>query len=338
MTSSTRAAIRVAILGASHWHAPRYLEYSRAAGARLVGVSDLDLGVARRVAESVGCTAYPDGEALVSGARPDFVIALPRHDRALDEVAPLLRRGVSLLVEKPLGVSGAQARRLANLAERHGGFVAVCFPNRHLTFWEEIESLRASGKLGTPIDAHFRIINGPPTRYVTYGVPWMLDPARSGGGAFRNLGIHGLDAFLQLAGGPAAVAVRGAAVTNAAYGLPIEECGCAVLQAGDRLVGTVEASYSYASSGGDQEWRLAATGAHVVDRNGTLSVVLADGTSYGRPARPPADVYRRLVEDTFDRFRRGDEPGARLAACADASELLDRCYEMAGVAVNPPAV
>src|SRR5690606_14006527 len=48
---------------------------------------------------------------------------------------------------------------------------------------------------GDPVHAHFRVVNGPPSRYEVMGVPWMLDSAVSGGGCLRNLGIHCVDAF-----------------------------------------------------------------------------------------------------------------------------------------------
>ena len=50
------------------------------------------------------------------------------------------------------------------------------------------------GTFGDLAHATFRIVGGPPARDIADDVPWMLDPAVSGGGALRNLGIRAADA------------------------------------------------------------------------------------------------------------------------------------------------
>src|SRR5207248_1304962 len=113
-------------------------------------------------------------------------------------VPSAMARGVPIVAEKPLGLAAADVDAIADLAESAGAFAAVAFVNRMRAIWDALARL---GPAAGPL-SHLavRIINGPPGRYRSWNSGWMLDPARSGGGALHNLGIHGVDAFLALTG------------------------------------------------------------------------------------------------------------------------------------------
>jgi hypothetical protein len=73
--------------------------------------------------------------------------------------------------------------RRSRTPHRHNRFVAVALVNRIAGVIE------ALGDCGRVAHVYGRIINGHPRRYRDWGVPWMLDPQQSGGGALRNLGV-----------------------------------------------------------------------------------------------------------------------------------------------------
>lgn len=325
--------LRIAIAGISHWHAPRYLEALERHRVTLVGVSDHDTAFAKARGRDLSCPGFADTHDMLAATRPDFAVVLPRHDQARAEIEAVADRRVAALIEKPMGLNAGDAAAAAAAMDRAGVFAASCLPNRHLSFWEAIDTLRGEGKLGRPIHASFRIINGPPQRYRDYGVPWMLDPAISGGGPLRNLGSHGADAAFALAGGD--LAVRGALIANRAHGLAIEDFAAATVASADGFEATLEVGYSFAApEGGDQEWRLAATGAYVVDANGTLTVTTADGATSSARSRRAADCYRMMLDDAIARFTAGRPPVATLGECARAVALLDAIYR-AGRAAPP---
>src|SRR6476659_7695766 len=91
--------IRLAFVGASHWHFlvdARYLDLAGEAGVEIVGLSDDDEAVAQARAEPIGCPWATDPVALVERVKPDFVVALPRPDRAAAQVGALLELGLPL--------------------------------------------------------------------------------------------------------------------------------------------------------------------------------------------------------------------------------------------------
>ncbi len=319
--------LRLAFAGAGHWHFSvdaRYLELARASGAEIVGLSDDDEAIARARAAEAGCDWTINLEELVSSFRPDLVIAMPRPDRAAEQVARLLQLGAPLFSEKPLGRSGAEVWPLVEPAER--GWVSVAFPMRHLPIWGALERLSAAGRLGTVGQVGVRQINGPPGRYREYGVPWMLDPAVAGGGPLRNIGIHLTDVLARLLAGTQRVV--GAARTARMHREPIEDVVAAVLRDEGGTVATLETGYSFAASKpGDGEIRVAATGAYLLQRRDTLRIFPADGPPEVIPMPPDWDMYRELFFDALRRFRAGLPPAVTVRECARANELIDRIYD-----------
>jgi predicted dehydrogenase len=318
--------MRAVIVGVAHWHAPIYAKALAEASVTLAGASDLDPIAGEAAAAQLGLAFDSDAAAMLDRLRPDIAFVLPRHDRAMDEARPVLARRIPFLIEKPMGRTGAQAREVADAARASGVFAAAALANRELAIWTRLAELRAAGRLGTVMHAHFRVVNGPPGRYRDWGVGWMLDPAISGGGALRNLGFHGVDAALALASGRT-LHVRGAAVGHAAYRLPVEEFATALLQVEGGPAITVEAGYSYAAAGGDMEWRIAATGAYLKQTSGRLEIRHADGALEATDMPPPG--YLALVQETLRRLRAGLPPSASLDDCAAAADLIDRIYDTA---------
>jgi predicted dehydrogenase len=323
--------MRTVVTGVSHWHAARYLAGFRKAGAAIVGVEDADPALARRVADDLGCRAYPSVESMLEGAGAELAIVLGEPARMAPAARAALERGLPIVAEKPLGLTAADVGAVAELAERTGAFAAVALVNRMRAIWAVLADL---GPAAGPL-SHLavRIINGPPERYRTWNSGWMLDPARSGGGALHNLGIHGVDAFLALTGAdPEAVRIDGVTLSTRAHREPIEDYGLALLRAPDGLVGVVEAGYVYPSlasgmtRGGDSAVRVAAAAAYLVEADGVLTVTHPDGREETRPSEAS---YEEFCLDTVARLRDGRPPLATPRDCARAVRLLERVYAAA---------
>lgn len=324
--------LNVAIFGITHWHAPRYVQMLTRRGVRFVGATDARPREGASAATSHGVPWFDSSEQLLDRARPDFAVLVPEHDRAVGEISLVAGRGVPMLIEKPMGRNAAEARISAEAVRRAGVFATTCFPNRHLEIWDEYWRLAQDGALGTVIHAHFRTINGPPARYVDYGVPWMLDPQRSGGGALRNLGIHGADAIATVAGARI-LTLAGGRTSSSGYRSTVEDFATGVFASDDGFIATLEAGYSYANmqEGGDYEWRIAATGAYLQETNGRLRVHRAGGTLQERAVRTPAVAYEVMVNAALDAFEAGGPPPAPVEDCVRAVALQDLIY-----AANPP--
>ncbi len=319
---------RLALAGVGHWHAGMHLEAARSAGAEVVAAWDWDSTVAAGFAARHGVVHQPTVAALIA-MKPDLTVVMGRPDQVPALALDCIEADLPIVLEKPAAVSTAALEPLAEAAR--GLFVAVPLPNRCGPIWAEIEALKAAGRLGPVSHAQFRIVNGPPERYRLDGVPWVLDPAIGGGGALRNLGIHGIDAALALAGG-ADLAIVLAAVDRRLHGEAVEEYAIVTLRAPDGMIATVEAGYTYASMapGGDFEWRVSARNAYLLDRGDSCSVAtLDDGRLRDLTPVPPADRYKAFMADTLDRLARGAAPSVGIGDYLQAMRLIDRAYQEA---------
>jgi predicted dehydrogenase len=193
------------------------------------------------------------------------------------------------------------------------------------------ESLRREGRVGTIAHAHFRVVNGPPERYAADGVGWVVDPVIGGGGALRNLGIHGVDAALSLASGK--LSLKSASIGNRVHISPVEDYALLVLEDEAGAVFTVEAGYTFASMqpGGDFEWRIVSANATLIDRGDkATSATLDDGAVINLPVELPATRYRLCMRDTFERLERKMPPTISLDDYVEAMSLIDAAYRKAG--------
>ena len=325
--------LKLAFAGVSHWHFlvdARYLEQARASGAEIVAVSDDDPDLARRHADELGCGWAADPVELVERFKPDLVVALPRPDRAPEQIGRLLETGVPIFAEKPLGLRATDVWPLAEQAERGGAWVTVAFPQRYRSLWAHLDRLRADGALGTLGHVGVRQINGPPRRYREYGVPWMLDPAIAGGGPLRNIGIHLTDMLSLLLEGRTP-RVLAATATRAMHGEPIEDFVAATLRTDDGVIATLEVGYSFARpKPGDLDVHIAGTGAYVLQRRDELLIYPAEGEPVVVTDPPGTDLYREIFFDALRRLRAGKPPMATIRACARANALIDAIYSAAG--------
>jgi predicted dehydrogenase len=321
--------IRLAFAGVAHWHFSvdfRYLELAQAAEVTIVGLSDDDEALARRRGEELGCPWTTDLDELVTRCKPDIVLALPRPDRAPQQVGRLLDLGVPLFAEKPLGLRASDVWPLVERAER--GWVTVAFSLRFLPFWAAYRRLRDAGTLGPIGHVGGRLINGPPWRYREYDVSWMLDPAIAGGGPLRNIGIHLADMLRHLFG-EQELRVVGATKTDRVHGEPIEDYVTAIARTDDGTIATLATGYTFAPPrAGDLDIHLAAKGAYLHQRRDGLTIYPADGSPEQVVPVDP-NIYRAIFFDALRRLRADLPPVASVRDCARANELVDAIYAAA---------
>jgi predicted dehydrogenase len=318
-------ALRAVSLGIGHWHALWHVGALRRLGHAVVGVWDHDGGRAARLAREIGCPAFPTVEAALAGAHPDLAVVSPRPIEAPAVMRAVLEAGVPLLAEKPLGLRADDVRPLAGLARRLGVYAAVLFVNRLSPLWD------ALGEAGDRrlVTAQFRINNGPLRRYPAAGVGWMTDPRQAGGGCLRNLGIHGADAVVQLAG-DSALEVVAARTSTLEPGLEVETYALAVLRFGQGSVAVIEAGYNFpADVGGDYEWRVSTPARYLVDQEARLLV--GDPSGWRElPTPSSAERYQRFVFLSLERLRAGQPPIADIEDCCRAARVIDAIYAASG--------
>jgi predicted dehydrogenase len=106
--------VGVGIMGANHARVLTDLP-----GVTLAGIADPDPRQRALVSEALGCPGYPDVEALIASGLDAVTIAAPTHLHR-DLALTCIRKGVHILVEKPIASSVEEGRAIILAAERAG--------------------------------------------------------------------------------------------------------------------------------------------------------------------------------------------------------------------------
>jgi len=182
-------AVRWGILGAARIAVKHVIPAIETSGhSRIEAVASRDRAAAERVAAQFGipraCGSY---EALLADPKIDAVyIPLPNHLhvpwslRAIDA-------GKHVLCEKPIGLTAAEASRLADAASRSSRLkVMEAFMYRFHPQWQRARELVSEGAIGNVRAIHtwFSYFNVDPTN-----VRNMKD---IGGGALMDIGCYGI--------------------------------------------------------------------------------------------------------------------------------------------------
>lgn len=181
--------MRVGVIGVGslgQWHARIYSELPQ---TELCGVFDANPAQAKEVAGRYGTKVFASVDALADAVEAAS-IAVPTHLH-FEVASPLLRRGLHLLVEKPLAATLDEAQALVEAADRAGVRLQVGHVERFnpvMTFLE--------GHLDRPrfIEA-LRLAPYPPPR------PGLL-PRGTEVSVVLDLMIHDLEIILHLVRSP----------------------------------------------------------------------------------------------------------------------------------------
>lgn len=321
--------MNIALLGISHWHASMHAEAAITCGAKIGACWDYDPLRANQFAQRFGGRAAPTVEEALADADLAVVMGHPAH--VPDIAIRTLETGVPVILEKPAAPTTHEIIRVAATARERGNHVSVALPNRLGPAMVEYHRLAGERKSGAIAHAHFRIINGPPQRYRDDNVGWVLDTSAGGGGALRNLGIHGIDCALRLAQG--ALTPRSIEITKRIHTEePVEDYALVTLQDTSGALFTVETGYTYASMapGGDFEWRIASASAYLTDLgNAAKAAMLVPEHTYELAPLAPSQRYIAFMEDTLARLATGRAPLVGLDDYIAAMELIDRLYSEA---------
>jgi len=293
----------------------------------LVGVQDPDAALVESRAAQLGAPpAFTDYREMLAKTRPDFVIALGRHADMAGIAHCLLDEGYPFLIEKPAGLNAQEVLSVADKAAAKGTFAAVPLFQRFQPFVTHALRMLAGDAFGPVSHFYFRSNRPSSARYVAWGAPWMLDPAVAGGGCLRNVGLHGIDAFLYLTGEDAQV--TGAQMSSRALGKRVEDYATVLLRTPSGVVATIEVGNTFPGKGADAEWKLSGRDALLSSREGSLRCATGAGEQ-DLAGPPPEHLSVIALRDALERWKRGEAPAVAIRDCYRAMRIVDQAYEIA---------
>jgi UDP-N-acetylglucosamine 3-dehydrogenase len=106
--------VGVGVMGSNHARV-----ISELPGVELAGIVDIDRHQARNVSRSLGCRAFENLDALLECGVDAATIAAPTHLHH-DLAITCIRRGIHVLIEKPIASTAEEGRSLIAAARRAG--------------------------------------------------------------------------------------------------------------------------------------------------------------------------------------------------------------------------
>ncbi len=153
---------------------------------------------------------YKTVAEMLEHTKPDAVLAYNAIVDHLSVVEACAPKGISVMVEKPLATTVAQAERIAMLAKKYNiqvltNYETTWYPsNQQLV--DAVNKEQAVGGVRKMVvhDGHQGPVEIGCSKYF---LEWLTDPVKNGGGALIDFGCYGADLMTWLMNGQQPVAV-----------------------------------------------------------------------------------------------------------------------------------
>ena len=172
-------------------------------------------GVTRTVANAAdyaaakGIALGDDYAAMLADPAIDAVVLATPHSLHGGQIRAAAEAGKHVFCEKPLTLTAAEAERAIAATAKAGVVLAIGHNRRFAPNARALKEAVASGRLGTPIH-----VEGNFSANLTRSTgTWRSDAAESPAGGMTSLGIHVVDAFIDLIGRMSAVTAKSKRLT-----------------------------------------------------------------------------------------------------------------------------
>lgn len=333
-----RAPLRVGVVGvgavATYGHVPALVRL----GVRPAVFVDPRVDFVRPLAKRFGvprvvadlAEAAPELDAAVIAAQP------PLH---AELALPLLAAGIHVLVEKPLAMHSADARRMVETAAASGARLAVGHQSRFMFVNRWIAAAIAAGALGdiervrVRKGRNWRVRPGnalPGTAW-TRREYWNPNSPDCAGGVLRDWAVHNLDALLWWLGPVQSLDYGDDGEGGLEADMHLElrfECGAAATVEASRLR-ELSNTVVIEGSRGTLEANLVKNELLRLEPDSLrdLRFPVTEGVAcHDEGAWAPGGPGERLVADWLSAIREGREAFASGASSLPVIALIDRCF------------
>ncbi len=195
---STSGNVTVALVGGAHIHAPNFAR--RMADADNVTtkyVWDPSDDTARARQEITGGSIVDNPEIIYNDPEVDGIVICSQTSLHTELVPPAVRAGKHLFVEKPVGMNGDEAMRIATAVDKAGVIFQTGYFMRGRGVNLKVRELIQDGSLGKITRLRLSNVHrGALAGWFDEEWRWMANLDQAGVGAFGDLGSHAFDLLL----------------------------------------------------------------------------------------------------------------------------------------------
>ena len=306
-------------------------------GVKVVAFHGVNRERTAALAAPYGAPVYDTLDAFLAHRPMDIVaIGSPSGMHAEQGIAAA-RRGLHVLVEKPIDTTTAKADALIAACDAAGVKLGIFFQDRLRPAIVEIKRMIDDGTLGKPVLISGRVKWYRPPEYYS-GSKWRGTWKLDGGGALMNQAIHTVD-LIQWMFGP--IRRVSASVATRVHDIEVEDTAAAVFEFTNGAIGTIEATTSVYPG---YNRRLEVTGSNgtvVLDHDRISDLTLhstgpkVQGAAAGgventaSPVVSDASDHQRIIEDFLHAIRKGIVPSIDGREGRRSVELVESIYEAA---------
>lgn len=188
---------RVGIASLVHDHIWGELEHwKRLPSVEIVAAGDVNLDLRERVAKAIpGIQTFDSWQAMLEavGDSLDVVQVASENNRHADIVEAAAKRGLHVVVEKPMAATLAQAERMVRATKAAGVQLLVNWPSAWSPAFQEMERRLLAGELGQIRYFKYRSAHNGPREIGCdpHFVEWLYDAEKNGAGAFMDYCCYG---------------------------------------------------------------------------------------------------------------------------------------------------
>ncbi len=200
--------LRIGVAGVTHDHLGGVVEALKGGDVEVVGVWESD---SRYLHRNSLTGIVPDAlffsrlDQMLDQTRPEAVVAYGSIKDHLAVVKACARRGIHVMVEKPLGATLKDAEKIAKMARKHGILLLTNYETTWYASNAYVKQQVEEGRLGKLFridvyDGH----EGPAEIGCSQKfLDWLTDPKLNGGGAVIDFGCYGANLATWLLDGKA---------------------------------------------------------------------------------------------------------------------------------------
>jgi len=201
---SENAVVKLGIIGMGNMgraHAVS-VEQEKVPGMKLAAVADRDAS-RREKWKDVVC--FEDGSALIQSAEVDAVLIATPHYSHTPLGVEALKKGLHVLVEKPISVHKADCQRLIEAHTDPKQIFGAMFNQRTNPAYAKLRDLIRSGELGEIQRVNWIVTDWYRTEHYYRTGDWRATWGGEGGGVLLNQCPHNLDLLQWIFGMPTTV-------------------------------------------------------------------------------------------------------------------------------------
>ncbi|WP_435623766.1 Gfo/Idh/MocA family protein [Flagellimonas sp.] len=280
-TIAQEKPLKVGVAGLTHTHVHWILGREDIGDIEIVGIAEPNRDLAQRYAEQHGFSmdlVYDSLEEMIAASQPEAVTAFGTIYDHLEVVQTCAPKGIHVMVEKPLAVSMAHAKKMKALAEEHGihlltNYETTWYPTNH-----QAKTFLEAGKIGDLRKVIVRDGHRGPAKLGINSefLDWLLDPVANGGGAITDFGCYGANLMTWLTHGERPKTVTAVTQQLQAENNPKVDDDATIILTYENSQAIIEASWNWPIGRKDMEL-YGLTGAIYADNRNDLRIRMAEG-------------------------------------------------------------